>query len=561
MTAPARRVPLAAGTAHPPPPAGASRRWWQTAVIYEVYPRSFADAGGDGIGDLPGITSRLDYLAFTLGVSAIWVCPFYPSPMADFGYDVTDFTDVDPVYGTLDDFDTLVREAHGRGIRIVIDYIPNHTSDQHPWFAESRSSKDNPKRDWYVWADPAPGGGPPSNWTSEMGGSVWQFDATTGQYYLHSFHCQQPDLNWRSAALREAMLGVLRFWLGHGADGIRIDVAHMLAKHPAFTDNPVREQPLPNLTDRQHPDYDTQEHVNDRLQPEVHQYLAMMRAVLDDCARRTGHERIAMAEVEVMPWQAWSRFFGEHDDGVHLPFNFQLIEADWSPPGLTASIEGQEAAVPAGSWPNYVLQNHDRPRLATRLGPQHVRNAAMLLLTLRGTPILYYGEELGLADLPADPDRWMDPLGRDQSRAPMPWTTCPGGGFSVSAHATSWLPPYPDVGRVAVEAQLRDPGSILNLYRHLIACRQASPALLAGSYKTAQSPSGCLCYLRSAETQQVLVALNLAAAPATIKLPRPGRLLLDTSCCEGDLPETQLNLPPRSGAIVELEPDEPSAGP
>jgi alpha-glucosidase len=533
----------------------AGPKWWQTAVIYEVYPRSFADASGDGVGDLAGVTSRLDYMAGTLGVDTIWLCPFYPSPLVDFGYDVSDFTAVDPVYGTLADFDTLVREGHGRGVRVIIDYIPNHSSDRHPWFARSRSARDDPKRDWYVWADPAPGGGPPSNWTSEMGGSAWQFDAATGQYYLHSFHPQQPDLNWRSAALREAMLGVLGFWLGHGADGIRIDVAHMLAKHPGFADNPVRSRPLRNLTDRQHPDYDTQEHVNDRLQPEVHEYLAMTRRVLDEWSRRTGRERIAIAEVEVMPWDTWSLFFGQRDDGVHLPFNFQLIEADWSPEALAASIEGQEAALPAGAWPNYVLQNHDRPRLATRLGPQHVRNAAMLLLTLRGTPTLYYGEELGLADLPADPERWQDPLGRDESRAPMPWTSAPGGGFGP-AGVSSWLPPYPDLATVSAEAQLRDPGSVLNLYRGLIALRRSAPALRGGGYETVKAAGGCLCYLRSTDEQEVLVALNLGAGEASIELPRLGRLLLDTSGRRGEAARRLLDLPPYSGAIVELDPDE-----
>jgi alpha-glucosidase len=532
----------------------AARRWWQAGVIYEVYLRSFADASGDGVGDLAGVTSKLDYLANTLGVDAIWLCPFYPSPQVDFGYDVSDFTAVDPVYGTFGDFDKLVQAAHGRGLRLIIDYIPNHSSDQHPWFTGSRSSQDHPKRDWYVWADPAPGGGPPSNWTSEMGGSAWQFDAATGQCYLRSFHPQQPDLNWRSAALREAMLGVLGFWLGHGADGIRIDVAHMLAKHPGFADNPVREQPVRNLTDRQHPDFDTQEHLNDRLQPEVHEYLAMMRRVLDDWSLRTGRERVAMAEVEVMSWDRWRRFFGQRDDGIHLPFNFQLIEADWSAAALAASIEGQEAALPLGAWPNYVLQNHDRPRLATRLGPQHVRNAAMLLLTLRGTPTLYYGEELGLADLPTAEDRWLDPLGRDESRAPMPWTSASGGGFGPGG-VSSWLAPYPDLGTVSVEAQLRDPGSVLNLYRSLIALRRATPALLAGRYETIRAADGCLCYLRSTDEQEVLVALNLGADDAEVGLPRPGRVLLDTSGNRGRAPRTHLDLPAYSGALVELNPN------
>jgi len=532
----------------------AAQEWWQTAVIYEVYPRSFADASGDGIGDLAGVTSKLDYLANTLGVDAIWLCPFYPSPQVDFGYDVSDFTAVDPVFGTFGDFGTLVREAHGRGLRVIIDYIPNHSSDQHPWFTGSRSSLDHPKRDWYVWADPAPGGGPPSNWTSEMGGSAWQFDAATGQYYLRSFHPEQPDLNWRSAALRQAMLGVLEFWLGHGADGIRIDVAHMLAKHPEFADNPVREQPLRNFTDRQHPDFDRQEHLNDRLQPEVHEYLAMMRRVLDDWSARSGRKRVAMAEVEVMPWDRWSRFFGRRDDGVHLPFNFRLIEADWSPQALAASVEGQEAALPLGAWPNYVLQNHDRARLATRLGLRHVRNAAMLLLTLRGTPTLYYGEELGLADLPVGQERWLDPLGRDESRAPMPWTSEPGGGFGPLG-VSSWLPPYPDLATVSVAAQLRDPGSVLNLYRGLITMRRSTPALLGGRYETVKAEDGCLCYLRSTDEQEVLVALNLGAESASIELPRPGRLLLDTSCHRRQAQRKRLDLPRYSGAIIELDPN------
>ena len=527
--------------------------WWQAAVIYQVYPRSFADSDGDGLGDLPGLTSRLDYLAGTLGADAIWICPFYPSPLVDFGYDVTDFTAVDPAYGTLADFDALIAEAHRRGLRVIIDYIPNHSSDQHPWFRESRSRRDSPRRDWYVWADPAPGGGPPSNWTSEMGGSTWQLDPPTGQYYLHSFHREQPDLNWRCPALREAMLGVLRWWLDRGVDGIRIDVAHLLAKHPGLADNPVRARPQSNPTDRQHPDFDTQLHVNDRMQPEVHEYLAMIRAVLDSCTERTGRERVAMAEIEAMPWPHWSRFFGRNGEGVQLPFNFHLIEADWAPAALAASIEGQEAALPPGAWPNYVLQNHDRPRLASRLGTEQVRTAAMLLLTLRGTPTLYYGEELGLADHPIGPARWLDPLGRDQSRLPMPWTAEPGGGFSARPGAVSWLPPYPDTGRVSVRAQLADPASVLSLYRELIACRRTTPALLAGGYQTVRADGGCLCYLRSDGAQQVLVALNLAPAPATVRLPAPGWMLLDTCGRSGRRVRAEVELPPATGAVIELD--------
>jgi alpha-glucosidase len=521
--------------------------WWRTAVIYEVYPRSFADADGDGIGDLRGITSRLAYLAGTLGVDAIWICPFYPSPQIDFGYDISDYTGVDPDYGTLADFDALVAEAHRRGLRVIIDYVPNHSSDQHPWFTASRSSRDDLHRDWYIWADPAAGGGPPSNWTSEAGGSAWQFDDTTGQYYLHSFHRSQPDLNWRSESFRQAMLGVLGWWLEHDADGIRIDVAHLIAKHPGLADNPVRAEPLRNPTDRQHPDYDQQWHLNDRLHADVHDYLAMIRTVLDDSSVRTGRERVAIAELEALDWPVWGQFFGSDGEGVHLPFNFRLIETAWQPQALAAAIEGQEAALPAGAWPNNVLQNHDRPRLATRLGPEHVRVAAMLLLTLRGTPTLYYGEELGLPDLPIDPARWRDALGRDESRAPMPWDTC-------LPSKPGWLSAYPDLAAVSVKAQETDPASVLSLYRALISLRKRNPALLTGDYQTIKADDSCLCYQRSRPDQQLLIALNLGRENYALALPVPGRILLDTACRNDRCAVTELILPPHTGAVLALDP-------
>jgi len=528
--------------------------WWKTAVVYEIYPRSFCDHNGDGIGDLTGIVDHLPYLRHTLGVDAIWICPFYPSPLLDFGYDVSDFTGVDATLGTLDDFDALIRAAHDLGIRVLIDYIPNHSADTHQWFEQARSSRTNAKRDWYIWADPAADGGPPNNWTSEMGGSTWEYDEPSGQYYLHSFHSGQPDLNWRNADLRDAMLDVLRFWLARGVDGVRIDVAHMIAKDPLLADNPVRAQPRRNDTDRQHADYDTQVHVNDRLHPDVHQYLRLIRAVLDEFGARTGRERVAIAEVEVMPWPAWSEFFGADLDGIHLPFNFSLIEAAWTPRELAAAVEAQEAAVPPGAWPNYVLQNHDRPRLATRIGEQHVRNAAVLLLTLRGTPTLYYGEELGLADHPIDRALWRDPLGRDESRAPMPWTAAAKGGFCRGG-VEPWLPAYPDAERVSVEAQLCDPGSVLSLYRDLLALRSRMPVLRLGDYAGVQdAPPDCLCFVRRDATTEVFVALNLGGRPRTVTLPRPGRVLLTTaSARQAAQHERGVTLGPFGGAIVLLD--------
>ncbi len=530
------------------------RNWWQQAVIYQIYPRSFADSNGDGIGDLRGIIGKLDYLAGTLGVDAIWCGPVYPSPQVDFGYDITDHTAIDPIFGTLDDFDALVTAAHARGIRVIIDLVPNHTSDRHPWFVESRSAPDSPKRDWYVWADPLPGGLPPSNWTSEQGGSTWEFDEPTGQYYLHSFHRTQPDLNWRSPRLRAAMLDVVRFWLDRGVDGFRIDVLHMIAKDPELTDNPPRPDATPNPADLQHPDYDTQWHVHDRMHPDLYGYLAEIRDLLEEYSRRTGQERIAIGEVEPMPWDSWTRFLGSELDGVHFTFNFNFIESPWHAAGLRASIGAQEAALPRGAWPNYVLSNHDRPRLATRNGPRSARLAALLLLTLRGTPTLYNGDELGLEDLEIPREEWLDPLGRDQVRGPMPWTSSRNGGFDSSpADASPWLPVPTRYLERSVERQLADPGSILNLYRRLLAFRRTSPALLRGEYRPLDCPPDCLAYLRSTPEQTLAVLLNLGAENATVDVPRPGHALLS-----GDrTPRRRFVVAAHEGLIVQLEPEVP----
>ncbi len=378
------------------------RPWWQTGVVYQIYPRSFVDGSGDGVGDLSGVTSRLDHLSETLGLDALWLSPFYPSPMADFGYDVADYTDVDPLFGSLDDFDALVAAAHGRGLRVLVDWVPNHTSDRHPWFVEARSSRSSPKRGWYVFRDPAPSGGPPNNWLSVFGGSAWQWDGATSQYYLHSFLAEQPDLDWRCPELRAAMLDVLRFWLDRGVDGFRIDVAHYLMKDPALRDNPPR--PGGGTTfHRSYGEYDSQLHVHDKAHEDVHGVFREIRRLVD------GHpgpgERVTIGEIHEPDLARWASYYGEALDELHMPFDFGLLGAPWTAAAVRGHVDRVEAALPPGAWPSHVLGNHDEPRLASRLGEAGSRLAAMLLLTLRGTPTLYAGDEIGTPEVAVPAER------------------------------------------------------------------------------------------------------------------------------------------------------------
>jgi len=530
-----------------------TRRWWERAVIYENHLPSFRDGNGDGIGDLPGLVASLDYLSEVLGVDAVWVGPFFRSPLLDHGYDISGYDDVEPVYGTLADFDTLVEAAHRRQLKIIVDYVPNHTSDQHPWFVASRSSRTNAKRDWYVWRDPAPGGGPPNNWTSEAGGSVWEFAAGTGQYYLHSHLVEQPDLNWRNPHVASALLGVLRFWLRRGADGVRIDVAHMLMKDPEFRDNPPRRSPLANRYDIQHPDFAVQEHVHDRRHPDVFGVLTEIRRVVDEF-----DERVSIAEIEGMPWDEWAAYFGRNLDGVHLPFAFRLIETPWDAAALGREIDGLVGATPPGAWPVLALGNHDRQRLATRLGPRQARVAAMLLLSLPGTPTVLYGDELGLADQPVPEARQRDHfarrkggISRDPTRTPMPWSaTAPNGGFSDADPDDLWLPISVQLPAVAVTSQLNDPASMLELYRHLISVRRKSPALRHGTYRridASGAPPDVLVYERRDAADHKVVALNLGADARILHLAVDGAVVVSTR------PERSAN---RIADIVELGADE-----
>jgi len=489
--------------------------WWQSGVVYQIYPRSFADADGDGIGDLAGILSRVEYLADTLGIDAVWLSPFYPSPQADFGYDVADYTDVDPVYGTLADFAALVAACHDRGIRVIVDFVPNHSSDRHGWFLQSRSARDDPKRDWYTWRDPAPDGGPPNNWISVFGGPAWELDEATGQYYLHSFLKEQPDLNWRNTEVRAAMHDVLRFWLDRGVDGFRIDVAHRIAKDPELRSNPLADAATSG-PGKDHGEYDTLEHLHDAGHPDVHEYFREIRAVLDEY-----DDRYSIGEIHEYDWQRWASYIGEGDE-LHQVFDFSLLFAPWEAAEIRARIAGQEDALPPGGWPNHVLGNHDEPRIARRLGSDHARLAALVLLTTRGTPTLYYGDELGMTqpDLPVDRqlDPWAqtsDVAGRDGCRTPMQWEPAVHAGFSPPEAVRTWLPVDGAPG-TDVASQLADPDSMLNFYRRCLTFRRASAALRGGDYRPRNDvPAGVLAFTRSRDGETVTVVLNLGDEPAT----------------------------------------------
>ena len=490
-----------------------SEPWWKTGVVYQIYPRSFQDSDGDGVGDLPGIERRLDHLA-SLGIDAIWISPICPSPMADFGYDVADYCDVDPLFGSIADFDRLIVAAHQCGIRLILDFVPNHSSDRHPWFVESRSSRDNPKRDWYLWRDPAPGGGPPNNWISDFGGSAWEWDGATGQYYYHAFLKEQPDLNWRNPAVREAMYDALRFWLDRGVDGFRIDVLWHLIKAAEFPDNPLNPDYHPALGEMHKV---MQHHSTD--QPEVHEIAGEMRRLADGYG-----ERVLIGEI-YLPIEKLVTYYGCELEGVHLPFNFQLIDAPWNARGLARIIADYEAALPAGGWPNWVLGNHDRPRVAAKLGEAQARVAAMLLLTLRGTPTVYYGDELGIGAVEIPADRVRDPrelrepglgLGRDPVRTPMPWDATPNAGFTTGE---PWLPLNTDWRTRNVVAEESDLGSMLHLYRRLLALRRSHEALSIGDITLIEADGDVLAYERRAGDERLLVALNLGETEQPFLLP------------------------------------------
>lgn len=524
--------------------------WWQRGVIYQIYPRSFQDGNGDGIGDLDGIMRRLEYCA-SLGVDVLWLSPIYPSPMADFGYDVSDYTDVHPMFGTLAKFDELVSEIKRRDMKLILDYVPNHTSDEHPWFKESRSSRRSSKRDWYLWHDPGADGGPPNNWLSNFGGSAWEWDAHTGQYYYHAFLREQPDLNWRHPGVVSAMHDVLRFWLNRGVDGFRVDVLWLLIKDDRWRDNP----PNPDYTSGM-PLFHSQIPVYTTDRTEVQTVVTGLRRVLDEF-----DSRVLIGEI-YLPLDRLMAYYGTDLDGVHLPFNFQLLQGTWNARRIAALIDQYEAALPHGGWPNWVLGNHDSPRIASRVGLPQARVAAMLLLTLRGTPTLYYGDELGMVNVPIAAKRVRDPLernvpggglGRDPSRTPMQWDGSLQGGFTVG---DPWLPISDDFAAVNVQSEGDDAESMLSLYRRLLLLRRAHPALSVGEYEAVAATSDLLAYLRRAQGECILVALNLGSKPYSLfieSLASTGQILFSTYMDRShERVVSSIGLRPDEGVIMSL---------
>jgi alpha-glucosidase len=540
----------------------AAAPWWQRGVAYQIYPRSFQDSNGDGIGDLEGIIRRLDYLKGgegSLGVDAVWLSPTFPSPMADFGYDVADYRGVDPIFGSLATMDRLVEECHARDIRVLLDFVPNHSSDRHPWFLESRESRDNPKRDWYFWRDPSPDGSPPNNWVSVFGGGAWEWDAATGQYYLHTFLKEQPDLNWRNPEVAAAMHEVLRFWMRRGIDGFRVDALGMALKDPLLCDNPPNPdyRPRPGVPERAR-----QLSLYNRDWPDAFEIVQGLRRVVDEFPGR-----MLVGEVFGSPEVLAAYYGGEALNGLHLAFNFRLIGGydqpllEWNAEAFRAVVDASEAVLPLGACPSYVLGNHDQPRQVTRFGGgesghRRAAAAAVLLLTLRGNPFIYYGDEIGMEDVPIPPERAQDPArihtsGRDPERTPMQWSPEPGAGFTTGV---PWLP-LGDPG-VNVQDQDGDPESLLNLYRRLLRLRRGSPALQTGSYRVLEeAPSGVFAYLRVGGGERYLVAVNFLDQPRRLRLPpgTQGIVVCGTDRSrEGEDAETILSLAPVEACTVRL---------
>lgn len=496
--------------------------WWKHAVIYEIYPRSFRDSNGDGVGDINGITSHLDYLR-DLGIQAIWISPMYPSPLVDFGYDVADYTAIDPLYGTMADFDRLVSEGKKRNIRVIMDLVPNHTSEQHPWFKESRSSKTNPKRDWYIWRDGKPNGEPPNNWQSWFGHSAWKLDPTTNQYYYHHFYTEQPDLNWRNPEVRKAMYGAMRFWLDRGVAGFRIDAVSRLFEDPGLHDDPI----LPGKNP--YGDPNIQHKYTDNL-PEVHEVLREMRRVVD---KYPGHP-VLISEADEPNIAELTKMYGKRNDEIQLPMDFQIGDVNkLSAPEFRKLLDEIDKNAASGQ-PHYFFSNHDQPRQWDRYGDgvhndQIAKLMAALLLTTRATPLMYYGEEIGMRTTtpsrvedvqdPIGKIGWPEEKGRDGERTPMQWDASKNAGFSTAEHP--WLPVPPSAAQYNVEAESRDVHSILNFYKKLLALRSSEPALRDGSYVPLdRDDPNVLAYLRKkpGAQRQMIVVLNMSGEARTIDL-------------------------------------------
>jgi alpha-glucosidase len=520
--------------------------WWRSAVIYEIAVISFQDSNGDGRGDLPGLLRRIEYLKW-LGVDAVWLTPIYKSPNEDFGYDIADFCAVDPRFGTMDDFDKVVEALHGAGIRLILDLVPNHTSDQHAWFAESRASRTNPKADWYIWAEAGPNGGPPNNWLSRFGGSGWEWCEARRQFYYHSFLPSQPDLNWRNPEVREAIAGTMRFWLDRGVDGFRVDASAVLIKDDLLRDNP----PDAEADDRTPPlQASLPVFTDDR--PEAMECIEFLREVVDGYGGR-----ILCGEVQGKIDRI-GHFYGNSKPRLHLPLNFALLDSEWNAISLQATLDAYFNAIPKGGWPDFVIGGHDKHRVASKVGQAQARILAMLLMTIRGTPFLFAGDEIGQEQVPIPAERVQDPfeklakgfdLGRDPERAPLRWDDTEGGGFT---DGDPWLPLTRDRAR-NIMAQKRDRRSLLNLYHELLALRRREPCLLQGEYQPRRAQNDVLSFVRKLDGAEILVGLNISGEPRLWEWCGQGVRLLSTAldCAPGKV-EGPIHLKPNEGVVVKI---------
>jgi alpha-glucosidase len=505
--------------------AAVAREWWRGAAIYQIYPRSFADSNGDGIGDLAGITAHLDYVA-ALGVDGIWLSPFFTSPMTDFGYDVADYCDVDPIFGTLADFDALVARAHALGLRLIIDQVYSHTSDAHAWFAESRADRSSPKADWYVWADARADGSPPNNWQSVFGGPAWTWDARRGQYYMHNFLSAQPQLNVHHPAVQDALLGTARFWLERGVDGFRIDAINFAMHDPALRDNP----PAPETNGVRTRPFDFQLHLYNQSHPDIPHFLERLRALTDEFGTC-----FTVAEVGGSAPEREMHAFTAENRRLNSAYGFNFLYADRLTPALVRDAVEQWPDTPETGWPSWAFENHDAPRALSRwVAPEHRESFArlkmLLLVALRGNVFLYQGEELGLTQVDIPFDRLRDPeaianwpltLSRDGARTPMPWCQdAPHLGFST---AEPWLPAGEDHAALAVDRQSADPESLLRWTRHVLALRHDSDALMTGDVRVVEASDDMLVFERLAPSQRLLCVFNLGAAPRAWQPAQPDR--------------------------------------
>jgi alpha-glucosidase len=537
----------------PPNPTADRPDWWKTAVFYELYPRSFADSDNDGTGDLKGITSHLDYLQM-LGIDAIWITPCFPSPQVDFGYDVSDYRAIDPRYGTLADFDRLVSEARKRNIKVILDFVVNHSSDQHHWFQESRKSKTNPYSDYYIWRDGKAPGQPPNNWLSVFGGPAWEFDSTRGQWYYHAFDYRQPDLNWRNFAVEKEMFDAVRFWFDRGVYGFRLDAVDTLFEDPKLRDNPSTPEKYAFVVNQQQRLYTAN-------LPEVHTELQKLRKVTDAYSGR-----VLIGETWTSTSEKLAEYYGPNNNELHMPmyFNFTMINK-LSAPEFREKIAAIESN-PVKGWPVYVLSNHDIRRWLDRYGdgehnPQIAKLMSALYLTLRGTPILYYGEEIGMVN--SDPTRledvldvvgkrgWPKDKGRDGERTPMQWDSTINAGFNTGDKP--WLPVAANHATVNVASEDADPDSLLNWYRQLIKLRRTMPAFSEGSYSALDETNpDILSYRRETKHSRVLVVLNMSAKAQTVKVPTDSRVLL-RSAATLQSAASSIDLAPYGSVVLELK--------